>query len=375
MPFTKLTPLEYASLADRERVHTAWLAWLLGEHSPWPPSVRGQFAAKLCDRPTPLDVEATRTFQEWSGNDERKPSPRERRKPGKSPRRRLDLLVRVDERGGAWYLAVEAKLKASEHSEQLAAYDRALAPLERPVSKVLLSLDGTAPRTGKSWQSVSFKRLADLLGEAIDASGSPNAYATDYQAMVARLALAVALTERDSVAQCIFASPREAQVDLEQVPGFPAYISVLKLRRILQQAWMYRLGRRVHEFGSQALPAGWSFDVGESNGAALLNIHLPNAYPEFTAGLQVQHQALKMFCQPYPYPSRATAEQTKGASEHLRRMMAAASIDERINPARSRGFTSVTLGNGPRARNLEEWAVAVQRALRTTVRAVSRAQG
>lgn len=360
MPFTRLTPLEYASLADRERVHTAWLGWLLGEHSPWPAKARGQLATKLSSRRAAADVQTTTSMQEWSGGDDR---------------RRLDLLVRLDGPDGTWHLAVEAKLKASEHSEQLRAYDQALDALGRPVSKVLLSLDGMAPRSGVGWQPVSFARLAELLGEAMDATETLDAYVVDYQAMVARLAHAVVVASAEPVARGLFADRSDALVDPPDAPGFAAYVSQLKLRKILQQAWMYRLGRRVHEDVAHELPPGWSFHVDESNGAALVNFHLPNAFPKFTAGLQVQHRALKMFCHPEPYPNAATPAQTEGASVYLRAMMTAENVDGRVNAARARGFTSVTLGNGPEARDMGEWAAAVEVALMTTVRAVLGAQG
>ena len=359
MPFTNLTPLEYASLADRERVHTAWLAWLLGEHSPWAPGIRGQLAASLCGR-TATAVESTSSVQEWIGGDGRK---------------RLDLLVRLEGPEGIWHVALEAKLRASEHSDQLESYDRALTVLQGPVAKVLLSLDGIAPRGGSEWLPVNFARLAELLGQSMDVAEGSDTYVVDYQAMVARLAHAAALMGLERVARSLFADEGEAEVDPADARGFTAYVSQLKLRKILQQAWMFRLGRRVRDSLGDDLPAGWSFHIDESNGAALLNFHLPMAFPGFTAGLQVQHDALKMFCHPEPYPKTATAAQTQGAAAHLNAMMEAEGLTGRPNAARNRGFTSLTIGRGPEVRDLERWAAAVEAALVATVRAVAGTQG
>lgn len=340
MPFTTLTPLELASLADRERVHTAMLAWVLGEHSPWPPTVRGRLAARLGGRELPEHVATTEAWTEWT---------------------HVDLLVRVDA-PRAWHLAVEAKLKSSEHSEQLAAYDEALAKLPGPRDKVFLTLDGAPPRSGVGWQAVSYARLAALLSEAHAAAPTGNAYVTDLQGMVGRLAAAVGLVGAAGGAEVVFG---ESDADPAGHAGFCRYVNRLKLGKILQQAWM----RRLAALAQPAPPAGWGQHVGETNGAALLNFQLVDAVPGYTVGLQLQHRALKMFCHPEPYPRAATAAQMAGAQQHLHAMMANGGFAGTLNNARTRGFTSLTIGEAPAGRDLDEWTGAVAQTLAAVVAA------
>jgi hypothetical protein len=336
MDFSGLTALEHMSLSDRERVHTALLSWLLGQDSPVAPAVRGRIAAALASR-RPGETTSTTAATEVKN---------------------LDVLVDLDGPDGAWALAVEAKLKSKEHSNQLARYDEALTARPRPTARIFLTLAGDPPST-PGWLAVSYERLASVLRSEVPADcASP--YARDYLAMVERLAAAAKIVETDEPASVVF---DERQVDPSEHRGFVAFVARLRLRKILQQLWMTRLCART--LTDVPLHDEWHAEVDETHGAALLNFQNSHLHPGYCVGLQVQYRVLKMFC--YPVADRPSQEAIVAAAQILTGMAATAAVTTPRTRPRNQGFTSVVLGTGPEGRDVAQWARAVATCLKTTM--------
>lgn len=351
MSFDPLSPIELMSLGDRERVHTALLAWLLGEHSPLEPGRRGQLAGMLAGEAA---WEVTRTSS-------------------RTEVKHLDVLVALESDAQTRLLAIEAKLKSREHSSQLARYDVDLAAQGHRCAKVFLTLIGDDPESGTGWRAVSYAQLAAAVRLATTGAAGANLYVVDYMGMLERLALAARVASSSAGARVAFGESTE---EVPEHAGFVAYVSHLRLQKLLQQVWMSELRAAVLREWASGLPAGWHSEIDETNGAALLNFLTTTLHPGYCVGLQLQHRSCKMFC--YPVTSkdtRPTAEQIRGAAAVLEQARVCAGVDARPSATRSQGFTSVTLVKIAGAeRDLATWAKAVGGALRTTVDAMAAGQ-
>ena len=93
MLFATLSPLELMSLADRERVHTSILAWIIGEYSPLPLRQRTEIITALGELEPSIDPIATTAATEVES---------------------IDLLASLRDEQGMRHLAVEAKLRSKE---------------------------------------------------------------------------------------------------------------------------------------------------------------------------------------------------------------------------------------------------------------------
>lgn len=337
--FTRLSALELMSLGDRERVHTALLSWLLGQDSPLPPMSRGRVAAALAG------VEPTVVTSTMSSTEVKN----------------LDVLVEL-EGPTSWSLAVEGKLKAREHSDQLARYSAQLSGRTRQPSKVLLSLAGDAPGV-PGWRAVSYEQLASAL-RAENANGlGADPYARDYLSMVERLAAAVRVVESEAGARVVF---DESEDEPNRAPGFCNFVTRLRLSKVLQQTWMMRLQALVLTLAP--LPDLWNTEIDETNGAALVNFQRP--LDDCCVGLQVQHRSLKMFSYPLseaPSPARIAASAAVLA-EMARRFGTAKAPSK----TRTRGFSSITVAGAPPGRDLTNWASVVAGILAKVVVAATR---
>jgi hypothetical protein len=344
MPFAPLSPLEVMSLADRERVHTSVLAWLLGQDSPLPVRQRADIIAAL-GRTAPVQ-DPVRTSASTEVD-------------------KLDLLVKLEHPAGVQYLAVEAKLRSKEHSEQLAHYDQAIAAKGlAPCAKVLLTLDGTPPESSLEWHPISYARLGEVLRQARTASGIQNVYFDDFLRLIERL---VSLVEGLAIPAWAAAYFKTSGRDPEGAEGLNAYLARMKLNKILQQCFM----RRAFREGVALLttPPGdkWRVEIEESHGHALLNLQDITSRPGFAVGVQFQHDAAKMFACPYP-PRKATQQETDTAARLLRGLMTARDIDALPSVPVSRGFTSVRVATAPGNRDLASWAQFMARAISVLLR-------
>lgn len=348
MSFATRSPIELMSLGDRERVHTALLAWLLGEHSPLEPRRRGQLAAALAGEPA---WEVTRT-QSWT------------------EAKRLDVLVELESAAETRLLAIEAKLKSREHSDQLARYDLDLAARGHRCAKVFLTLVGDAPDSGTGWRPVSYADLVAAVRTVVSGAADANPYVIDYVAMLERLVLAARVVVSPTGARAIF---EDSADEVPEHPGFVEFVRDLRLSKLLQQVWMSELRDAVLRDGALTLPPGWQTEVDETNGAALLNFLTTGLCPGYCVGLQVQNRSCKMFCYPVtPTNARPSAEQIQGAATVLEQARARAGVAAKPSATRTQGFTSVTLCKlAGTDRDLATWTAAVSRALRTTLSAMA----
>lgn len=280
--FGLLAPLEYIALADRERVHTQTLQWLLGPDSPLPPQGR-------------VDLIASLVGEDWDGA---------RVEEASTEHRYIDLLVRLSlPGGGSRYFALENKVKSDEHSRQLDRYDRALHGLHAPVCKVFLTLTGTPPRSGCGWKAASYRRFAEALGRMAP-EGPHRQYAVDYRDTVVRLAEAVrrVAEEPGTYAAAVFGHPPAGVADHA---AFTAYVERLRLRLTLQKVWMHGLLRGM----GAAASAPFEEDVAETRGEALVDIFLAGRLDgaPCRVGVQLQGDALKLFASSHPGYAQATS--------------------------------------------------------------------
>ena len=351
MNFERLSPLEMMSLANLERVHTSILAWILGEDSPLPLRQRANIVAALSGIDPVASPTGTRSVMEYE---------------------HIDLLVTVVHAGGMQNLAIEAKLRSNEHSNQLAEYDDILEKNKiSPCAKVLLTLDGTLPERNEMWNPISYERLEEVIRREYEAAGKADIYIQDFLQLLERLGWLVRNLDRPECASLCFRSVVQDQDavdrDPEDAPGLFRYVKRMRLGKILQECWMRRLCARALAL-RELLPEHWGAMVGETNGAAFLNVENLTRYPGFGVGLQIQGRALKMFSYPVLGPGTdATEEQQTEAATILAEMMVKAEIPGTPTTPRNRGFRSIAIGTAPEERDLAAWGPLVANAITKVV--------
>lgn len=132
----------------------------------------------------------------------------------------IDVFVEVEAPGRtSGVIAIENKLKASEHDAQLARYDELLVGRD-VLAKIFLTLSGDPPESGKDWHAASY---ADLLGglEQLKAACPNHRYLSDYFDVVLR---AVAATRLISSVETYSAfALKEDDVAVSVSAGFVRY--------------------------------------------------------------------------------------------------------------------------------------------------------
>lgn len=346
MNFTQLTPLELMSLADRERVHTALLGWVLGADSPLTVATRYRVAAALAGQPASGNAQRTEARTEVE--------------------EKIDLVLELGLDTGRQFLAVEAKLRSAEHSGQLARYDAAIAAAGLdPCWKVFLTLDGMRPRSSPAWRPVSYEELWNVLRSEYAASGVRDVYLDDHLLLVERLVSVIANLTDEEVAQVVFG---KRAVDPAMHPGLVRWVQRLKLGKTLQQCWMNRLLARALELMGRPLQEPWWAELDETHGEALLNVQNTERHRGYAVGVQVQYGTFKMFCSPYP-PAKAAAQEIQRARDILQAMAVAVGVMGRHTDGRKRGFTSFRVGTPPANRRIAEWAPLLATCLRQVISA------
>lgn len=337
MDYNNLTPLELISVTDRERVHTVLLAWVLGKHSPLPLQKRARLFSELAGIRSISDPIETNTVTEYKN---------------------IDLLASISTSTQKHFLAIEAKLKSNEHSAQLKRYSQILDEENIAATKLFLTLDGTAPESDSTWGTYSYLALSSALNRAMEGAPNENPYLRDYLLLIGRLASLVVICENEE-ASMVYFNPQAPNPKL--APGLREYLQLLGLGTTMQQVWMRRLGGRVLE--NTGAPLNWRIEVSETHGQALLNICNTVIFPGYVIGIQVQYEAVKLFCAPYPYVVTPGSNKIVGAAEILRGLAHQLGITTRQSVSRGRGFTSVSLGQPPAKRILSVWASDLEGAL------------
>jgi hypothetical protein len=131
----------------------------------------------------------------------------------------------------------------------------------------------------------------------------------------------------------------------DDLAPFAAYVRKMRLRTILQKAWMRALGLSVLA-SIPASPLGWHVD--ETRGVALLHIDLSLVRidgSEFYTGVQLQHRSFKVFCYPYPYRKGAEHYQHDVVARTLTELRDTLGLGEqRLSSTRDYGFRSFNAG-------------------------------
>jgi hypothetical protein len=311
------------SLAAREPVYSAALAWTLEDGSPLSLEQRLAVLASISG----ARVEGKRVTAKTEWHD-------------------LDLLVSIDGPSGPWHLAIENKIKSVEAHQQLAGYDQHLAGLSGTVTKLFLTLTGEAPRSGRGWMPLSYRSLVDALRTH---GRSTNHYISDLCDALGRL---VHISDAARSNEGRLASFAFEDADAGISTSAQAFVDEMRLQKVVQRIWMTDLGREL------ALASPWQTEIGETHGQALLNAQAALRSPTgFAVGLQLQGRSLKIFCAPHPYPRSATREQhaaVEAILETLRRPFALGST-AKPSGRRTRGFRSFTVATLPPGRAASEW--------------------
>jgi hypothetical protein len=336
LDFAARTFLERVSLAAREPVYSAALAWMLDEGSPLTLQQRLAVLAAISGS----RAEGTRMSAETEWND-------------------LDVLVTVEGPFGHRYVAIENKIKATEGHEQLAVYDAQLATLSGPVTKVFLTLTGEPPRSGSEWKPVPYGALVGALRSL----RATNHYVGDLCDALGRLVLVseAAQANDGGLASFAFDDP-----DVPELTSVHDFVDDMRLQKVVQRVWMTALAREL------ALAPPWQMAIAETHGQALFNAEARLRAPlGFVVGLQLQGRTLKVFCAPSPYPSKATLEQHETVAVILERLRARFSLGPKTQPSprRTRGFRSFTVVRLPEGRVRSDWLAALRPHVDTLVSA------
>ena len=283
------------------------------------------------------------------------------------------LLTAVVHPGGMQYLAIDAKLRADNRSNQLDEYDDILR-IHRisPCAKVLLTLDGTLHERNEAWNLISYARLEEIIRRECDAVGKSNIYIQDYLQLLERLGWLMGNLEKPACASLYFRGVvrhdrDEVAHDPEDSPGLFRYLLRMRLGEELQKCWMRRLG--VHALALRdPLPEHWATKVGDAMCMAFLSVENVTRYPGFRVGLRIEDRTLKMYS--YPVLDRnntpATEEQQTEAATILAGMMEKAGVQgARTTPIR--GFTSIAIGTAPEERDFAAWGPLVANAITKVV--------
>jgi hypothetical protein len=328
--FSRWTFIEYVSLAAREPVYSAAVAWIFGEHSPLPLDQRLAVAAALFDVDVG-DSTAITTKREWKN---------------------IDLLLTFERKVGQVHVVIENKIKATEGLQQLATYDQHLGNLPGIIVKVFLTLTGEPPRSGDGWKAVSYSKLHHALCAQPAADGP---YVFDLCRALERL-VTVANTARETpelLAPFAFDDPGASNAT-----DVTSYVEAMRLHKVVQRIWMSELAERL------GIPPPWRVLIGETHGQALMNVEaVPSSdQPAYSVGLQLQWRTLKAFCAPHPYPRVASEDQHRGVEDILKTVKSRFDPNGSKGPSRngSRGFRSFTVANLPLGRNIDKWIKVVR---------------
>jgi hypothetical protein len=327
--FGSRTFLERVSLAAREPVYSAAFAWALDDQSPLPLEQRLAVIAALSGADT-KGGRAISATTEWYD---------------------VDLLLTVEREAGHLYVAIENKIKAVEGKKQLAVYDQHIDQLPETVKKVFLTLTGEVPRSGAGWLPVSYSVLVDALCAQ---PASDNPYVADLCGALARL---VAVSDAARAETGVVAAAAFEDNDAPDGTDLSSYVEEMRLKKVVQRIWMTELAAGL------GVTSPWQIGIGETHGQALLNVEAAlQDTPGYLVGMQLQWRALKAFCMPYPYPTKANDDQHRTVEVILETIRAALGLGGNATPSarRPRGFRSFSIARLPPGRKRDEWIAVLK---------------
>lgn len=327
--------LDRISVAAREPVYSAVIAWMLDDDSS-PLSIDGRLAIleSLCGRPL-SGAQSIRAETEW--ND-------------------IDLFVTVTSPTTEYVIAIENKLKASEGIDQLSKYETVLT--ENGASnaiKIFLTLAKEVPASGSGWIAVSYRVLLDAVWS--QQATRENPFLADICDCIRRL---VGLVERAEADQEIIAAAfnqRSPTSDTSQ--ECISYMRKLRLEKVVQRIWIRKLADKVNEKISWE-KRGWQTEIAETRGQALFTIKGRwKDNPACTIGVQLQHHSLKAFVCPTDYRAN-TNDHLKGSLQCLlRHLQHELKLNSKFSNPGPRGFSSVQMVKLPKDREYKKWVDAM----------------
>lgn len=266
----------------------------------------------------------------------------------------IDILVRLTFAGGeSGWVAIENKLKSSEHGDQLDRYDVSLQSVKGTVlGKVMLSLTGETPRRGSHWRAASYDDL--LRGLTHVARSAPDHESLRaYVDAVRRLVDARTLVQRSPHHATQAFSPTASVLDAGD--GFGRFLHRGRMKMMLQRAWMCSVRDLIM---AKLVASDWRASVGETHGAALLDIArvVTRDGGKVRIGVQIQYRTVKVFAHPDKY--NADMAGAAGATDRvLAEVKDALGLPGKATNGKFRSFTQT--GEVPAGRDPQEWADAV----------------
>jgi PD-(D/E)XK nuclease superfamily len=330
--------LERLSVAAREPIYSAAIAWLFDDYySPLTikerKSILNDLSGILIDDKCKITA-----CTEWNN---------------------IDLLLTIEAETETQYLAIENKIKSFESTDQLKKYDEKLEKLTgHKIFKIFLTLTGEEPISGSGWNPVSYEKLLTAIRS--QSTSLKNPFVDDICLAMQRLVeFTKATSENRDLASFAFGDREPPLVNSAQYTYFAKYIEKMKLTKVSQRIWMTNL------VSALEVPRGWRVKIGESNGQALVNIEAElKDHPKFLVGIQIQNHSMKVFCVPDPYPKKVDAEQVKIVDEVLQSMQLKMSGGGKVSKPRHRGFSSFSISELPRNRDINNWVEQISPQLR-----------
>ena len=298
--YTELTFLERVARAAREETYSAALAWMLDDFSsPLPLLERARMVQRLVGDALTISPEKVVSVTALTEVDE------------------VDILLTLTTADREVHVAIENKIKATDHQVQLSTYDEKLSSRfgTEEVHKLFLTLGGEPPRSGHHWTPISYAVLHEaIVGEGLE---TRSVYVHDFCASLERLASVVTATRDIATGLAAFAfgdDPYSGKNrDAARLDGVLAYVQRTKLEKAVQRAWMETLAARFRE----VIPDRWSISISETRGQALVDVvTVLDLTPRVRVGLQLQGRSFKIFVAPEAYDdgetdlSRATVAST-----------------------------------------------------------------
>lgn len=340
--------VEHVAIAAREEGFSAAIAWLLGESSPLGLIQRLTIIAEAFDLNFQDHAVATIVAEtEWKG---------------------IDVLLTLknahDQIVGR--IAIENKINATEHGQQLQRYSDKLRATfrEAEVNKVFLTVCGDAPHDADGWQARSYTDLRNGLNVVAPADRPDSVYVHDIQRAVGNLVDLVACVENPDIAKVAFREKEPDQVEDQELRQKAQYLRSARREKLTQRTWMTSLANGLR------IPDGWERPpVEETHAQALLNIqrHIQVRGCNLAVGIQVQRRNLKLFCKPDPYGGNAAQQELDAIDGVLAQFP---QIFQGLAQGRNRrvdkkGFGSFRWCAMPHGREIDAWRRVLQERINT----------
>jgi hypothetical protein len=195
-------------------------------------------------------------------------------------------------------IAMENKIKISEHGEQLKKYSQYLSSekfKEKRLFKIFLTLINEEP-SEKDWKSLNYEFLLKEIGEHPTNSEIIN----DYKKNLENLTSSMAIFSKDHrIFPCVFDSKIDSKEDVNENNSkeyhfLEKYIQENKIKTILQKAFFHKLSKAIDYPCFRTI-------ISETHGSALIDFKRPAFMPAINLdgvkigiGIQVQRSTIKI---------------------------------------------------------------------------------